>query len=420
MPLLFVDPGSGLVQYLAAVGERLAGGAAFYCPRPTVRSKLRRLGHTPLGVSGKPPAAKASDIEDVLRTSSEASLTPEHAARRLAARALAELDVLLDAGRADAIFLWNGSGVFATAAVLLAKRRGIATIFGENGYMPGTLQIDPKGVNQLASISGDTARRYATQAPDAQERAAFLQARRDYIAGHNPPYTPPTRRVRASLLAKFHERGADLISGRSRLHWRRADNRGIPARLHALPARFVLLPLQVVKDSQLINHSPLVGNDMALLVRSVGEALRAVDPDCRLVVKLHPAERAADYGPLARELDDVLFVAKQNIRELLPTAQAVVTVNSTVGFEALLHAKRVLMAGENFYRVDGVVHALDSLDELPARLQATLTEPPAVERRENFLTNVYAHYFVKASWRDFSAQSLNNCVNRIEEIMRGR
>ncbi len=419
MPVLFVDPGSGLIQYFAAVSGQLAGGGLFYCPRPTVRSKLQRLGHTALTCQDKTlPKVEEADIAHVLRSSSEASLMAVPAARQLAARALAELGCLLQSGRVDAIFLWNGSGVYATAAALLAGRWNIATIFGENGYLPGTLQIDPQGVNQRASICGDVAREYATTVPGASERRAFLQAKQDYVSGRCVQYSAPDRRIHASLVAKFHERSANLLAGRSKLRWRRPKNRGIPQRLGALPERFVLLPMQVVKDSQLLCHSPLVANDLPLLVRRVREALRTVAPECRLVVKLHPAERVADYARLARELDDVLFVARQDVRELLAAAEAVITVNSTVGFEALLYEKNVLMVGENFYRVEGVVHALDSLDELPSQLHAALTQQPDLERLENFLANVYAHYFVKASWKDYSAQSLQNVAQRIEEILR--
>jgi capsular polysaccharide export protein len=342
---------------------------------------------------------------------------PEHVARREAARALSEIDVLLDIEPVEGIFLWNGSGLVATAAVLLARRRGIATIFGENGYLPGTLQIDPEGVNQLASIAGEQSGVYAKLDPGPQVREAFLQARKEYISGLSPSCVPPHRRVRASLLSKFHERAADLLSRRQKIKWRRPANHGIPERLQTLPQRFVLLPLQIVKDSQLINHSPLVGKDMSLLVRKVREALRIADPSCRLVVKLHPAERRADYGTLARELGDVLFVTRQSVREFLPRAEAVVTVNSTVGFEALMYGKSVLMVGDNFYRVAGVVSALSSLQELPDRLVEVLQGVAEPKQVENYLANVFAHYFVKASWRDFSEDSLSNTAGRIEKIV---
>ena len=420
MSILFVDPGSKLVQYLAAVGKRLGAGAVYYSRRPTVRSKLRRLGYAPVVLRTKKlPRPNEADIENVIRTSSEASLMPENVARCEAALALAEIDDLLNKESVEGVFLWNGSGLVATAAALLASRRGIATIFGENGYLPGTIQIDSKGINQLASITGKQAELYAKSDPEPQVRDAFLQAQKEYVAGLRPSYVLPHRRVRASLLSKFHERSAGLLSGQQKINWRRPKNHGIPERLHTLPKRFVLLPLQVIKDSQLINHSPLVGNDMSLLVRKVRESLRAVDPNCRLVVKLHPAERRADYASLANELDDVLFVAKQSVRELLPKAQVVVTVNSTVGFEALMHGKSVLMVGDNFYRVSGVVHALSRLDDLPYCLGEALQGVPDPKRVENFLANVFAHYFVKASWQDFSEESLNNAADRIEAIVEG-
>ncbi len=415
MPILFVDIGSGIVQYMAAMAGRTHAGGIFYSRRPTVISKLKKLRVNLAMGEGHRSSVVLDDVNAVLDSSSEASLMSREVAERLAREALADLGSILSRSDIEAVFLWNGSGISATAASILAARQGMPTVYGENGYLPGTMQIDPKGVNQLASITGKVAEGYALDSPSAEDVAAYDVTKSRHLGGDNK-YKPPEIRVRSSVCSKLQEKVRKVSYGGRVFSWSGRLNRSIPSSLPSDVEDFILLPMQVVKDSQLICHSPLFHNDMPRMIRAVRAAMQDVG-GIRLVVKVHPAEREVDYSRLAQELPDVVFLAGMSVKELLPRASAVVTVNSTVGFEGLVFGKGVVMLGQNFYRVGGVVYPVLAEDEIASSISKAVHGPPSFQAVSNFLVNCHANYFVRGSWKDFSDESLDNVARRVDEIV---
>ena len=111
--------------------------------------------------------------------------------------------------------------------------------------------------------------------------------------------------------------------------------------------RYVFLPLQVSGDTQIKLHSD-VGNLEA--IRHAFEL--AANESADLFVKLHPAETdAAEIDAIVRLQDTYHFeIVTSPTTDLLKHAYAVVTINSTVGLEAMLYGKRVVSLGRCFYK----------------------------------------------------------------------
>lgn len=418
MKIAFIEPGSGIVQFFSTIAHELPQPmqAIFFSRVPKVRSKLNRMGHTPYPIHRyKAPARltreqlRALISPKVLQTAS----TPE-AALSKAARLAPQLESFLLEERIDAVFLWNGSGLTTSLVSAFARQHGIRTLYGENGYLPNTMQLDPEGVNYFASITREAPQSFMSHTHDETRWKALQHLLKNYRNGTLPEPQPPLKEVSASLWSKI----LDTLNKPSKpsLHWLRKHryNQNIPGHLPDLPEKFVLVPLQVVKDSQLLLHSPLLSNDTISFVRECHQAVQTLGDDYRLVVKLHPADlRHSDYGPLADELPQALFVSHQPVNQLLERCRAVITINSTVGFEALIYHKPVITLGRNFYTFPGITYPVKKLDQLAATLKTAIQSPIDDKRLDQFIYYIYDRYLTHGSWKNYSPQSRQAVTDRI-------
>jgi len=347
------------------------------------------------------------------------ALRPAKALRK-ARRLLAELAAFIDGEQVSAILVWNGSNLRGALATYLARQRRIPVIYAEHGYLPGTTQLDLEGVNASSSVSR-LAHAGAAQTPcdavlDVRLDADIARFKSGEKMRELNPLPPPE--LRRNWPARLASRVSFWLERRALPYVNRLSTPTTAA--GKLPARYVLLPFQVRSDSQLVLHSPLYGTDLEAVVRELDLALARIDPDLRLVAKFHPYELPQvqwRYRHLPKRYPRVCFVSKAPMPTLLEKASAVVTVNSTVGFEALLYDKPVLALGRNFYTVPGVVECLDRRDDLEAALRRTLTVAPDAERRRAFLRFVRARFLVCGGYHDFSQLSLGAVAARIVELL---
>jgi capsular polysaccharide export protein len=110
---------------------------------------------------------------------------------------------------------------------------------------------------------------------------------------------------------------------------------------------YVFLPLQVSADTQLKLHSDVT--NIEAIRQAVGYAEKI---GAELFVKVHPAE--TDRGEL-RQICDLssklnFDIVSSATLDLVRNAHSVVTINSTVGLEALMYNKKVITLGRSFYR----------------------------------------------------------------------
>ena len=425
--LAFIDPGMRLTPFLCAASAELPGWVrpVFYARRPKPRSILHKCGHAPApehlaslrpGRNSAPARRHAPDIDpdalmaglrlsrdrDAVVTASPAYRAVEHSVRDFLERAAP-----------DGLFCWNGSGLAAGIAAQIAQHQGIPVAFGENGYLPGTMQLDPIGVNAAASFGPahmDLGQILALRWTDAERDtlarllAAYRRGERTAVRVPRPPG------LRASPLAYLIQAWLDL-KGRTP---RRRVNRLVPPAPTALPERFVFFPLQVRQDSQLTVHSPVYGARLDEAIADLTAALDAVAPETRLVVKLHPADRhKTDYDPVIRRFPQVWWLDGGDVRRILPGAAAVVTVNSTVGVEALVFERPVIVLGNAAYGFDGLVQLVRERTALPAALAQALRNPPDAETTFSYLLFLYFKAFTHAHPGDFSAASKSHFCERL-------
>ena len=422
--LAFVDPGLRKAPFFLHFRHQLEPEVRclYWSTRSIVRGFVRAAGAPlfPLRVRRKLPAFDIGDAELRLAIGCKELMLRRGKNLKTARRLLAELSAFYDEQKVGAVLVWNGSNLKVSLAAWLAQRRGLPVIFAEHGYLPGTLQLDLKGVNYDSSLTPKALSGEGRLPPDAELDAALDAEIASHRAGK------PMRVASTPTPAYLHADARSALLRRIGL-WLRARRpwavRDIGCKLppDRLPPRFVLLPLQVRKDSQLILHSPLLGNDMLRLLQRVRGAIAQIDPTLQLVVKFHPSEQLQvqrRYADLPRRFADVLFLREMPMHQLLPRATAVVTINSTVGFEAFLYGKPVVTLGDNFYTAPGLVERVERLEELPDALRRALSQPVDTEQRRAFLRFVYRHFLTFGSYHDFSERSQRAVAARIRGLLR--
>ncbi len=422
--LAFIDPGLRKAPFLLELRNWLTPDveSLYWSQRPIVRRYMRSAGvamhpRPDLDLTG---ALELSDAE--LRRAigdKEMALRPAKALRK-ARRLLAGLAAFIDGERISAIFVWNGSNLRGALAIYLARQRGIPVIHAEHGYLSGTTQIDLEGVNAASSVSR-LARAGLVQHPRDSALDATLDADiARFKSGQNMRNLAPLppAELRRDRFARLASRVGFWLERRVLPYINQLSVPTTPA--DRLPERYVLLPFQVRSDSQLVLHSPHYGDDLEAVVRELDQAAARIDPELRVAVKFHPFELPLvqlAYRHLPRRYPRVCFVSGAPMNQLLEHATAVVTINSTTGFEALLYDKPVLSLGRNFYTVPGIVECLERRVDLEATLRRTLSIAPDTQRRRAFLRFVRAHFLVHGGYHDFSEASLRAVASRIVDLL---
>lgn len=238
---------------------------------------------------------------------------------------------------------WNGLNGTRRVYMDAAKDAGAKTLFFELGPFPGRITVDPAGVN------------YANALPRYAE-----------------PYQTWLRQSSVGpegwrrLGAKIKQRTPDQPP---------APTEGLPP----LTEPFVFAPLQVPGDSQL----RLFGGDFRTVdafVRALIEASKALPQDWHMRLKEHPSTppfvsnilRGAD-APIY--LDNTTDTFAQ-----VAASRGVVTINSSVGLEAMFFDKPVVACGNCFWSIP------DMADKAPD--QAALNEAMAHADKWTFDTSI--------------------------------
>lgn len=127
----------------------------------------------------------------------------------------------------------------------------------------------------------------------------------------------------------------------------------------------VVYPLQYEPEASLIYFAPEIVSQVSF----VETILRAMPSDCLLWVKEHPNQFGAlgenHWRALRTRYGNLRFIhGRQSGRELIKRAGAVVSISSSMGMDALLLGRKVIVAGRVFYRKFTGAIAVSSHTEL--------------------------------------------------------
>ena len=286
---------------------------------------------------------------------------------------------LLNKYQPKCIALWNGHRLPEFAIKHLAQQLNIPVVHFENGLLPNTTTFDLSGVNDANSLPRE-ASFYKAQA--AIERSTPI-AQRNLV----------TR--------KFHR------SKKSR------------AKSHifhkSLPEKFIFVPFQVKFDSQVLLNSPRI-KTMYELYRWIEYAMQqSNDRDLKFVIKEHPSD-PHKYSELYDKNPQIIF-SNRDTKELIEQSEAVITINSSVGIEALLLHKSVIVLGEACFGIQGLTHPLSSMEQLPIVINQLSGSQPDTILIEQFLSYLEHQYSVRGSWRNPNSMHVQALTEKFTSVI---
>lgn len=219
------------------------------------------------------------------------------------------LDSIIAACKPDQIVVWNGyTGYVANILRLIAHNRRTPSAFLERGLLKNSLFIDRQGVNGASSLNNVM--------PDFLDSLEITEAEIRQVTElfSLPPLKPAHQTV---------------------------------------TSRNVFFPLQVQLDTNIIMYSTY---------KSMREAFFQIynelnDKQSQFLIRPHP-EELPETSPNIPRYDNVKVSIEESLDHWLNWSDLVVTINSTVGLEALIKGKKVISLGGSIYSSAGLTSSL--------------------------------------------------------------
>ena len=166
--------------------------------------------------------------------------------------------------------------------------------------------------------------------------------------------------------------------------------------------RFALFTLHMQPESCIDAWAPFFANQFHL----IGQIVRAMPPDMKLLVKLHISD-GDNYSP--RQLRQIaalpgieLVHPTASSRDFVDRADLVFGIQGTICLESALLGKPVLMFGESPYLHFPSVERVGRITDLPMQIRAAIAKPKP-SRKE--ILDAYAKYlsrFMPARYNDWT------------------
>lgn len=278
----------------------------------------------------------------------------------------------------EAVAIWNGQKQPYITMVKAAQQAKKRILYFENGLMPNTTTADYTGVNAYNCLPRDP--QFYLDLPD-----------------NNIQTHLPTKLITRAPHKKRNIKQQSIIE---------------------LPDKYIFIPFQVPADSQVVIHSPWIQSmeHMFNTLRQIHSQLReAGHTDLpHLVFKEHPSW-PNNFAELYQQDHYCLFANQNPTQQLIEHAQAVITINSTVGLESLLLGKKVIILGNACYNIEQLVLHANDPQQLYQHISNIETWQPNETLRRNFLTFIASVYCIPHGWENILHQSNTEHLDAISK-----
>ena len=180
--------------------------------------------------------------------------------------------------------------------------------------------------------------------------------------------------------------------------------------------RYIYFPFHVPLDVQLTVRCPEFLNQESV----VEQIAKAVPPDYMLYIKEHPAAIGGHSLTGLKKLlalDNVrLLHSRHNSFDIIKNSACVVTINSKVGFEAIMQGKPVVVLGKTFYRGRGVTVDVKNISDIKDAINKALDMSIDNNKRNHFLNNAYKWSYLGELYEG-SPENVNNFYNSLKDFL---
>jgi len=132
---------------------------------------------------------------------------------------------------------------------------------------------------------------------------------------------------------------------------------------------FFFFPLHLEPEASTLILAPYYVNQIA----TIANIAKSIPAGSRLYVKEHISSfgrRPLSYYKAIRRLPNVRLISPfEDSHELIKNALTSIVLSSTVGWEAILYEKPVIVLGNAFYNASGLAHIVKHPDEIPNAIE---------------------------------------------------
>jgi hypothetical protein len=182
--------------------------------------------------------------------------------------------------------------------------------------------------------------------------------------------------------------------------------------------KFIFFPLHLPNDSAITLRAPQFVRQEELIAYV---AERALPWGVKLYVKPHLGGRDSfPLGMLARirRTPNVRLIEPTiNSHDLIPKAMATLVINSTVGFEAILHRRPTVVVGSPFYAGHGLTVDVQDLGSLPDAIERSFGFEPSAEDVVRFLA-LYRRHTYEGVYGDVDGANVRRVADALDSLVR--
>jgi len=321
----------------------------------------------------------------------------------------------LDNNKVDLIILWGGIRYYSSIPAAIAKLKNIKCIFIEKGLFPFTLQVDDTGVNASSQLKNEFG---SISSGSLSHSLEFYQSQLKQQWYFSQPLNSISTLIKIKclindyglleLFVKIFHKCFDtklLKKFTYKDYWKVTDPISTSESINY--SEYIFIPFQVSDDSQLLVQGNWIKDNISL-VESVWRSLKELGFKIKIVVKEHPREYVNYSFEEKLSKYDVLF-SNAGTAELILKSKLIVTINSTVGFEAVVFNKPVVITGNAFYESIPFVLKSNNQAELTSNLKKVLMSDRNFEEREvnKYVSTVY-NKLVKCNYVSTGATEIDN------------
>ena len=268
----------------------------------------------------------------------------------------------------DKIFLFGDCRFYQSIAIQESQRLGIETFVFEEGYIrPDFITMEKWGVNNFSLISRD--KKFYEKLKE--EDFKYLRTKPANPSFFKMAWSVSWYYIFAYLgkpLYPYYEHHRELNPFKEAFYGIRNGYRKYKYKLleknkleKIIKLKYFFVPLQTYNDFQLRVHSKFhtIEEFIEIVIKSFSEN---TSHDTYLVLKHHPMDRGRkDYKSYILNLGEkygvknkLIVVYDLHLPTLLSHTLGTVTINSTVGLQAIYHNSAVKVLGNAIYDIEGL------------------------------------------------------------------
>ncbi len=255
----------------------------------------------------------------------------------------------------DTIFVWNGCKIGDFACAYFAKKYKIRIVYFEVANIPGKLFVDNQGTNKNSSIFINPEQLDYYNVENLQKykkwKEEYLKIKYGKFILPQSKRTNKWKRAASAILnIIFIKLGIGVKNYIYYKNLKKIFSSNIKVKLSSnidyKREKYVLVPLQVSDDTQV-----MINSDVGLKELIDYSYKYAKENSMKLVIKPHPAEQDNSILNYIYSINDTdgIVITNDNTMKLIKYSNYVITINSTVGLEALILDKPVKFLGYSFY-----------------------------------------------------------------------